>query len=487
MAEIHRFDPERVLGAGIGRLGREELVALAMDICAAAAAAPGGAHGCIHPMNISLDGAGAALGPQSGHGQGEWSTDELEYMAPELFWNGTLSGAADVYSIGLLLYAGVSGGRLPFFTRDAEGMTNELRAAALRRRMNGEAVAVPPVAGERLGEVIKKCLAFKPEERYTGVSELAEALQRCVGEGDAAAMAVFGKPERELTEVERTMAGIIASFDQGAADKPAEEEPPAAAGDTPPESGGAGDAREGAGDARRVEYRVDKGFEERGRKKSAAPPKERKSRKGLWAVLAICVVVVAAALLIYSVWGLPGGETGSTPSPDGAETAPPSLAPESGPSPGAAPSPSAEPTPTASPSPTPQPESTYQLFIEDVTWEEARDLCEEKGGHLAVISDAEELAKVTGLAETYGVSLVWIGFYRDAEGEISWVNGEDVDYYIWGAGEPSGHDSDGTAEDYGLLWHTEAGWIYNDSRNDPVSAYPGIYSGNIAYICEYEP
>ena len=185
-------------------------------------------------------------------------------------------------------------------------------------------------------------------------------------------------------------------------------------------------------------------------------------------MLAICVVVVAAALVVNAVWGLPGsGDDG---------IASPSPAPAS-----AAPTPSAEPTPSPTPSPaptpTPQPESTYQLFIEDVTWEEARDLCEEKGGHLVTISDAEELEKVTGLAETYGVSLVWIGFYRGQDGEIHWLNGEDIDYYIWGDGEPSGHDTDGAAEDYGLLWHTDGGWIYNDSRNDPVSAYPGIYSG----------
>ncbi len=484
MAEIHRFDPERVLGAGIGRLGREELVALALDICAAAAAAPGGAHGCIHPMNISAGAEGAALGPKAGHAPGEWGTDELEYMAPELFWNGKLSSAADVYSIGLLLYAGVSGGRLPFFTCDAESVTNEQRAAALRRRMNGETIAVPAVAGEKLGEVIGKCLAFRPEERYADVTELAAALRQCVGEGDAAAMAVFGKPERELTEVERTMAGIIASFDQDApAQETAGEKPEAAGEPAPsPEREDAGGTTPGGGrqGGEKVEYRVDKGFEAAKRKRPAAAAK-KKSRKGLYVLLALCVVAVIAALVIYSVWGMPGGaEPDGDASPDPAE---PAGSAEASPTPSAEPS----PTPTPTPSPTPEPESTYQLFIEDVTWEEARDLCEERGGHLAVISDADELARVTDLAETYGVSLVWVGFYRDAGGEIRWVNGEDIDYYVWGDGEPSGQDSDGTAEDCGLLWHTDAGWIYNDSRNDPVSAYPGIYSGNIAYICEYEP
>lgn len=469
MAETNRFDPERPLGAGIGRLGREELIRLALALCAAAQGSEGGAHGCIHPMNVSLT-DGPALGPKASHAPGDYSTDELEYMAPELFWDRKLTSAADVYSIGLMLYAGVTGGRLPFFPCGPESVTNEQRAAALRRRLNGEAIAIPPVAGEKLGEVLKKALAFDRAERYENTAELAEGLRGCVGEGDAAAMAAFGKSERELSEVERTMAGIIASFDGDAAsaapaETPAAAPAPSPAPEKPPE----------------VEYRVDKGFEQRPQKKAAPekPPKRQPPRKrgALYAVLAICVVVVAAALVVNAVWGLPGsGDDGiASPSPDAAASA--------APTPSAEPTPS--PTPSPTPTPTPQPESTYQLFIEDVTWEEARDLCEEKGGHLVTISDAEELEKVTGLAETYGVSLVWIGFYRGPDGEIHWLNGEDIDYYIWGDGEPSGHDTDGAAEDYGLLWHTDGGWIYNDSRNDPVSAYPGIYSGNIAYICEY--
>ena len=464
MAETNRFDPERPLGAGIGRLGREELIRLALALCSAAAESEGGAHGCIHPMNISLTPEGAALGPKASHAPGDYSTDELEYMAPELFWDRELSSAADVYSIGLVLYAGVTGGRLPFFPCGPESITNEQRAAALRRRLNGEAVAVPPVAGEKLGAVLRKALAFDRAERYANTAELAADLKDCVGEGDAAAMAAFGKPESELSEVERTMAGIIASFDDGEAagkpEKPSGKQEKAPQPEKKPE----------------VEYKVDKGFEQKPQKKSPPekqPPK-RGSRRGLYVVLAICVVVVIAALVVNAVWGLPGGGEDEAVSPSPSASAEPS------------PTPTPAPTPTPTPTPTPEPESTYQLFIENVTWEEARDLCVERGGHLVTISDADELATVTDLAETYGVSLVWIGFYRGEDGEIHWVDGEEIDYYIWGDGEPSGHDTDGTAEDYGLLWQTDSGWIYNDSRNDPISAYPGIYSGNIAYICEYD-
>lgn len=86
-----------------------------------------------------------------------------------------------------------------------------------------------------------------------------------------------------------------------------------------------------------------------------------------------------------------------------------------------------------------------------------------------MISSAEELAEITALAEEAGAKFVWIGLHREA-GELKWVTGESVDYYVWGSGEPSVTDSDGTPEDYVLLWHTDSGWIYNDCRNDPAAA-----------------
>ena len=216
MSKERKFSAGQLLGEGIRRLGREELIALALEICADAADCGAEFHGNIHPGNISRGEGGAALGPRADHEPGDWSTDELEYMAPELFWNGTATAAADVYSIGLLLFAGVTGGLLPFFKRAPENMTNEMRASALRRRMNGDEINIPAAAGEKLGPVMAKCLRFEATERYADTKELAEALRPCVGEGDAKAMEMFGKPERELSEVERMMAGILALLEPGA-------------------------------------------------------------------------------------------------------------------------------------------------------------------------------------------------------------------------------------------------------------------------------
>ena len=86
-------------------------------------------------------------------------------MAPEVFWSGTLDASADVYSLGLLLYAGVSGGRLPFYPDDRAPLPED-QTDALRRRMNGEALPPARKAGRGLQEIIARATQCKPDDRY---------------------------------------------------------------------------------------------------------------------------------------------------------------------------------------------------------------------------------------------------------------------------------------------------------------------------------
>ena len=144
-------------------------------------------------------------------------------------------------------------------------------------------------------------------------------------------------------------------------------------------------------------------------------------------------------------------------------------------------SPNAQPEASAAPV-----EHAYQLFVEDVSWSEARARCLQMGGHLVVISDEEEFRKITALAEQYNSPYIWVGCAR-VNGVLSWENDEAVVFYPWGTGEPSYRDGyDGVSEDYVLLWKLNGAWVYNDSRNDPVGDYPQAYRGKIAYICEYD-
>ena len=135
--------------------------------------------------------------------------------------------------------------------------------------------------------------------------------------------------------------------------------------------------------------------------------------------------------------------------------------------------------------------SRYEIFADDVTWEEANALCIQKGGHLATITDAAEEQELIKMAEAKGLSYVWLGGYTsyDSYNDVfaHWITGEEFSYQNWAAGEPSRQDRDGIPEWYLMLWNIKSlgGWTWNDQRNDPMSEVDYM-SGKIGYICEYE-
>jgi tetratricopeptide (TPR) repeat protein len=153
------------------------------------------------------------------------------------------------------------------------------------------------------------------------------------------------------------------------------------------------------------------------------------------------------------------------------------------------PAPSAEPTIDAIT--TPEPEHTYEIFIEDVSWEEAYIRCSDKGGYLATVTTQFEHDEIVRLAESAGAKYIWLGgrTFANAAGDIdaAWITGEGFGFSRWSVDEPSGFDPDGTPESYIMLWNVESlgGWTWNDQRNNPMEDY-GYFAGKIAYICEYE-
>lgn len=121
----------------------------------------------------------------------------------------------------------------------------------------------------------------------------------------------------------------------------------------------------------------------------------------------------------------------------------------------------------------PNGEHQYQIFYDKLTWEEAKAACEAKGGHLATITSEEEQKKLN--LYNGGNHNLWIGGYKNAEGQWCWVTGEPWEYENWGDGEPNNSSNVVADENRVAMWPEK----WNDLANG------NIYEQN-GYICEWE-
>ena len=119
-----------------------------------------------------------------------------EYMAPEKFDSGDITPRSDVYSLGVLIYEALTG-RPPFILDyDADGKVsypalskicnehhNQTPPPIVSFRKSAFEKQIPGAVYERdypewLDEVIKKCLAKDPMDRYADAKELQDDINR---------------------------------------------------------------------------------------------------------------------------------------------------------------------------------------------------------------------------------------------------------------------------------------------------------------------
>ena len=155
---------------------------------------------------------------------------------------------------------------------------------------------------------------------------------------------------------------------------------------------------------------------------------------------------------------------------------------------------SKEETSTVSESKAPEIIHTYEVIAGDLSWEDAKNACEERGGYLATITSEEEYEKISEMADRSGLTYLWLGAKLQSDTEewkqAGWITGEDWTFDNWYPGEPSRQDTNGTKELFLCMWKAkyneeEIGWTFNDQRNDIVGAFPKI-AGKVGYVCEYE-
>ena len=148
----------------------------------------------------------------------------------------------------------------------------------------------------------------------------------------------------------------------------------------------------------------------------------------------------------------------------------------------------------------------YELYVEDVTWDEAQRRCEEKGGYLATITTIEEYEHIRKGIEDSGQTQVayWVGasdnhpssypIYEWHEPNRDYMKDILISYTImgkyWADGEPSYYRQ----ADFEQIDEIGVYLLYNDAKEecylydapmDMLLRNPE-YTGKIGYICEYD-
>lgn len=162
-----------------------EIVLLGLDICKALSFCEKRhlLHRDIKPSNIYIDsnnryklgdfGTSCAI---ESMGQVRSAAGTLSYISPEAHRNdSSIDFRTDIYSLGLVMYQRLNGGRIPFVPESGIISVSDANKYVMKR-LSGE--PIPPIAGidRKLSDVITKACAFAPQDRYSTAAEFRSAL-----------------------------------------------------------------------------------------------------------------------------------------------------------------------------------------------------------------------------------------------------------------------------------------------------------------------
>ncbi len=164
-------------------------------------------HRDIKPQNIfvSQDGnyklGDFGIAKTAEHTTGGTKIGTYKYMAPEVYNNHPYGSAADIYSLGMVMYWMLNERRTPFLPLPPEVPTISMEDKARQRRFMGEAIPEPAHGSEELKRIVLKACAFDPKERYSNAREMLQDLQNIPERGEPAAE----QPHKTVCSVEPTI------------------------------------------------------------------------------------------------------------------------------------------------------------------------------------------------------------------------------------------------------------------------------------------
>lgn len=99
-------------------------------------------------------------------------TGTYSYMAPEIANRQHYGAAADIYSLGMVMYWMMNEYALPFLPLGKEIPSAPQRQEALNRRLSGEAIPAPINGTPELTRIVMKACAFMTEKRYQSTTDM---------------------------------------------------------------------------------------------------------------------------------------------------------------------------------------------------------------------------------------------------------------------------------------------------------------------------
>ena len=113
-----------------------------------------------------------------------------------------------------------------------------------------------------------------------------------------------------------------------------------------------------------------------------------------------------------------------------------------------------------------------------MTWHDAKQKCEDLGGHLAIIASKEEDNFVLSLARKEDLAEIYLGATDEQkEGRWIWVSGQTMTYSHWGPQQPSNHF--GTEHYLTLRLQSKHNGCWND--------LPDVFQEyKIGFVCQWD-
>ncbi|MBS4926636.1 MAG: VWA domain-containing protein [Ruminococcus bicirculans] len=133
----------------------------------------------------------------------------------------------------------------------------------------------------------------------------------------------------------------------------------------------------------------------------------------------------------------------------------------------------------------------YQLFDESMSWTEAKEYCENLGGHLATITSPEEQESVESLLKSGSKNSYWLGGLKSSS-EWTWLTNEDFSLFAkWTPGQPDNYLNQ---EDCLMMYKStnpmspSGTFGYWNDLNNSGNCNGETFFGaeNFGFICEWE-